>query len=150
MNYQIWSVTTRCFSCPKLECGRSVNPCREEKKSVCCIILLWSGLNVWHYSDACARNVVRRTKTSVYTEIRQVLERRFSTDEESGCHPQRSDPEWQGWESQSHWITNTKAEKLKSTSRMEKLLRYEGRFWGKEEEDPPARQLQPIKRWLSA
>ena len=124
-------------------------PCREEEICVLHYIMV---SKPWHYSDCRLQEYFWESaeKTSVYAEIRQVLE--SYTDEERKRDAVSCDRLMQMAKDEiakeNNYLNLVKAGKLKSKDRLEvleKIALYEreGRFGEDVEEDPPTRQLQP-------
>ena len=124
-------------------------PCREEEICVLHYIMV---SKPWHYSDCRLQEYFWKSaqKTSVYAEIRQVLE--SYTDEERKRDAVSCDRLMQMAKDEiakeNNYLNLVKAGKLKSKDRLEvleKIALYEreGRFGEDVEEDPPTRQLQP-------
>lgn len=124
-------------------------PCREEEICVLHYIMV---SKPWHYSDCRLQEYFWKSaqKTSVYAEIRQVLE--SYTDEERKRDAESCDRLMQTAKDEiakeNNYLNLVKAGKLKSKDRLEvleKIALYEreGRFGEDVEEDPPTRQLQP-------
>ena len=106
----------------------------------------------WHYSDCRLQEYFWESaeKSSVYAEIRQVLE--SYTDEERKRDAVSCDRLMQTAKDEiakeNNYLNLVKAGKLKSKDRLEvleKIALYEreGRFGEDVEEDPPTRELQP-------
>ena len=124
-------------------------PCREEEICVLHYIMV---SKPWHYSDCRLQEYFWESaqKTSVYAEIRKVLE--SYTDEERKRDAESCDRLMQTAKDEiakeNNYLNLVKAGKLKSKDRLEvleKIALYEreGRFGEDVEEDPPTRQLQP-------
>ena len=124
-------------------------PCREEEICVLHYIMV---SKPWHYSDCRLQEYFWKSaqKTSVYAEIRQVLE--SYTDEERKRDAESCDRLMQTAKDEiakeNNYLNLVKAGKLKSKDRLEvleKIALYEreGRFGEDVEEDPPTRELQP-------
>ena len=106
----------------------------------------------WHYNDCRLQEYFWESaqKTSVYAEIRKVLE--SYTDEERKRDAESCDRLMQTAKDEiakeNNYLNLVKAGKLKSKDRLEvleKIALYEkeGRFGEDVEEDPPTRELQP-------
>ena len=106
----------------------------------------------WHYSDCRLQEYFWESaqKTSVYAEIRKVLE--SYTDEERKRDAESCDRLMQTAKDEiakeNNYLNLVKTGKLKSKDRLEvleKIALYEreGRFGEDVEEDPPTRELQP-------
>lgn len=124
-------------------------PCREEEICVLHYIMV---SKPWHYSDCRLQEYFWESaqKTSVYAEIRKVLE--SYTDEERKRDAVSCDRLMQTAKDEiakeNNYLNLVKAGKLKSKDRLEvleKIALYEreGRFGEDVEEDPPTRELQP-------
>ena len=124
-------------------------PCREEEICVLHYIMV---SKPWHYSDCRLQEYFWESaeKSSVYAEIRQVLE--SYTDEERKRDAVSCDRLMQTAKDEiakeNNYLNLVKAGKLKSKDRLEvleKIALYEreGRFGEDVEEDPPTRELQP-------
>ena len=108
----------------------------------------------WHYSDCRLQEYFWESaqKTSVYAEIRKVLE--SYTDEERKRDAESCDRLMQTAKDEiakeNNYLNLVKAGKLKSKDRLEvleKIALYEreGRFGEDVEEDPPTRQLSAVR-----
>ena len=124
-------------------------PCREEEICVLHYIMV---SKPWHYNDCRLQEYFWESaqKTSVYAEIRKVLE--SYTDEERKRDAESCDRLMQTAKDEiakeNNYLNLVKAGKLKSKDRLEvleKIALYEkeGRFGEDVEEDPPTRELQP-------